>query len=98
MKVSSDLPYPEDDYNVVLTYSYDAYPGNPNGSAYSVAGIASADGRHLAMMPHLERAFYPWQCAYYPAERLAQDVTPWMEALVNDASGSKHIVNNNLLY
>lgn len=78
-----DLPYPEDDYNVVLKYSYDAYPGNPNGSAYSVAGIASADGRHLAMMPHLERAFYPWQCAYYPAERLAQDVTPWMEAFVN---------------
>jgi phosphoribosylformylglycinamidine synthase len=35
------------------------------------------------MMPHLERAFYPWQNAYYPAERLAQDVTPWMEAFVN---------------
>jgi phosphoribosylformylglycinamidine synthase len=35
------------------------------------------------MMPHLERAFYPWQNAYYPADRLAQDVTPWMEAFVN---------------
>ena len=63
------LPYPEDHYNVVLKYSYDEYPGNPNGSDYSVAGIASQDGRHLAMMPHLERACFPWNNAYYPAER-----------------------------
>ena len=78
-----NLPLPEDDYNVVLKYTYDEYPGNPNGSAYSVAGIASADGRHLAMMPHLERAFYPWQNPFYPAKRLKEDVTPWMEAFVN---------------
>ena len=77
------LPLPEEDYNVVLKYSYDSYPGNPNGSDYSVAGICSADGRHLAMMPHLERAFYPWQCAYYPADRRADEVTPWIEAFVN---------------
>ena len=77
------LPLPEDDYNVVLKYSYDSYPGNPNGSDYSVAGICSADGRHLAMMPHLERAFYPWQCAYYPTDRRAEEVTPWIEAFVN---------------
>ena len=78
-----NLPYPEDDYNVVLKYTYDEYPGNPNGSSYSVAGIASPDGRHLAMMPHLERAFYPWQNPFYPAKRLKEDVTPWMEAFVN---------------
>ena len=78
-----DLPLPEDDYNVVLKYAYDEYPGNPNGSSYSVAGICSADGRHLAMMPHLERAFFPWQCGVYPAERLADDVTPWIEPFVN---------------
>lgn len=77
------LPRPEDDYNVVLKYSYDEYPGNPNGSDYAVAGICSADGRHLAMMPHLERAFYPWQNAFYPAEHRADDVTPWIEAFVN---------------
>ena len=77
------LPYPEDDYNVVLKYTYDEYPGNPNGSDYSVAAICSKDGRHLAMMPHLERAFYPWQCAYYPADRRTDEVTPWMEAFVN---------------
>ncbi len=78
-----DLPLGEDDYNVVLKYTYDAYPGNPNGSRYSVAGICSPDGRHLAMMPHLERAFFPWQCGYYPTDRRADDVTPWIEAFVN---------------
>ena len=77
------LPYPEEKYNVVLKYSYDGYPANPNGSDYSVAGIASPDGRHLAMMPHLERAFFPWQCAYYPADRNEDEITPWIEAFVN---------------
>ena len=78
------LPYDEDQYNVVLKYSYDEYPGNPNGSDYSVAGLASPDGRHLAMMPHLERSCFPWQNAYYPADRIKNDqITPWMEAFVN---------------
>lgn len=77
------LPYPEDKYNVIAKYSYDEYPGNPNGSDYSVAGICSADGRHLAMMPHLERAIFPWQNAWYPADRREDEVTPWMEAFVN---------------
>lgn len=78
------LPYPEEHYNIVLKYSYDAYPGNPNGSDYSVAGIASKDGRHLAMMPHLERACFPWNNAYYPSDRIHTDqITPWMEAFVN---------------
>ena len=78
------LPGKESDYNVVLKYAYDGYPANPNGSDFSTAGICSADGRHLAMMPHLERAFLPWQCGTYPAGRLASDqVTPWIEAFVN---------------
>ena len=78
------LPGKEKDYNVVLKYSYDGYPANPNGSDFSAAGICSADGRHLAMMPHLERAFFPWQCGFYPADRKEQDqVTPWIEAFVN---------------
>lgn len=78
------LPYPEERYNVVAKYSYDSYPGNPNGSAYGIAALASADGRHLAMMPHLERAIFPWQNGFYPADRLHNDqITPWMEAFVN---------------
>lgn len=78
------LPYEEGHYNIVAKYTYDEYPGNPNGSDYSAAAIASPDGRHLAIMPHLERAIFPWQNAYYPAERIYSDqVTPWVEAFVN---------------
>ena len=71
------------DYNVVAKYNYSAYPANPNGSRASVAGICSADGRHLAMMPHLERAIFPWQCAWYPRSRKHQQVTPWIDGFVN---------------
>ena len=78
-----ELPENEEHYNVVAKYNYAGYPGNPNGSDYNVAGICSADGRHLAMMPHPERAIFPWQNAWYPADRKADDVTPWMEAFVN---------------
>ncbi len=77
------LSQPENKYHVVAKYSYGEYPANPNGSDYSVAGLCSPDGRHLAMMPHLERAIFPWQCAYYPADRQDDDVTPWIEAFVN---------------
>ena len=77
------LPEPETAYNVIAKYNYAGYPANPNGSDYNVAGICSADGRHLCMMPHLERAFFPWQNAWYPADRKNDEVTPWIEAFVN---------------
>ncbi len=77
------LPEPEDHYNVVAKYNYAEYPGNPNGSDYNVAGISSNDGRHLAMMPHPERAIFPWQNACYPLDRNNDEVTPWIEAFVN---------------
>ena len=69
--------------NTALKYTYAKYPGNPNGSELSVAGICSSDGRHLAMMPHLERAFYPWHWANYPDDRISDEITPWIEAFVN---------------
>ena len=77
------LPEPESHYHIIAKYLYHKYPGNPNGSDYDVAGICSADGRHLAMMPHLERAIFPWQNAWYPAGRKNDEVTPWIEAFVN---------------
>jgi phosphoribosylformylglycinamidine synthase len=77
------LPKGVEAYHVIAKYGYNAYPANPNGSPEGVAGICSADGRHLCMMPHLERAIFPWQCGYYPAERRDDEVTPWIEAFVN---------------
>ena len=77
------FPYFLDKYKIVMNYGQDEYPGNPNGSDWSTAGICSNDGRHLAMMPHLERAFLPWQWAFYPENRKNDEVSPWMEAFVN---------------
>ena len=77
------LTEPESAYNVIAKYNYHGYPANPNGSAFDIAGICSEDGRHLCMMPHLERAIFPWQCAWYPEARRMDEVTPWIEAFVN---------------
>ena len=78
------FPYEEKEYHIVAKYNYDGYPANPNGSPWSVAGVCSKDGRHLAMMPHPERALFPWQCGYYPNDRKNNDeVTPWIEGFVN---------------
>lgn len=77
------LPDSRESYNIPLVYNYDGYPANPNGSDYGAAALCSADGRHLAMMPHPERAFFPWQCGYYPGERRDDDVTPWLRAFVS---------------
>jgi phosphoribosylformylglycinamidine synthase len=77
------LPLEEHAYHITARYSHHTYPANPNGSDYDVAAICSPDGRHLAMMPHLERSFLPWQCAWYPADRRNDEATPWLEAFVN---------------
>ena len=75
------LPLAEDQYNIVAKYGYDAYPSNPNGSDYNTAMLCSQDGRHLVMMPHIERSMFKWNWAYYPDR--ADDVSPWIEAFVN---------------
>ncbi len=77
-----NLPQGEKGYHFAMKYSYSSYPGNPNGSDFATAGIASEDGRHLAIMPHIERSLKPWNWAHYPSER-NDDFTPWMEAFVN---------------
>ncbi|MDO9613670.1 MAG: phosphoribosylformylglycinamidine synthase subunit PurQ, partial [Bacteroidota bacterium] len=77
------LPQPESAYQIPMKYSNPAYPGNPNGSDYNVASLCSEDGRHLVMMPHLERAFKPWHWPYYPTDRKFDEVAPWMVAFVN---------------
>ena len=44
--------------------------------------MSSKDGRHLVMMPHIERSIFQWNWAYYPAHR-KDEVSPWAEAFVN---------------
>lgn len=77
------LPEAESNYNIVAKYLYSEYPANPNGSDYDTAAVVSDDGRHLVIMPHLERSLFPWQNAYYPFEHRKDDITPWIEAFVN---------------
>jgi len=79
----SEMPLSEENYRIAAKYSYKQYPGNPNGSDYNAAAICSEDGRHLAIMPHLERSIFPWNWANYPTERQQDEITPWVEALVN---------------
>jgi|TARA_B110000259_G_scaffold62294_1_gene73744 phosphoribosylformylglycinamidine synthase len=77
-----NLPYSEQEYNIVGKYGHAAYPANPNGSDYNTAMMTSTDGRHLVMMPHAERSIFPWNWANYPADR-NDEVSPWLEAFEN---------------
>ncbi|OAV66040.1 Phosphoribosylformylglycinamidine synthase [Bacteroidales bacterium Barb4] len=88
------FPCEETAYSIIARYNYADYPANPNGSPRSVAGVCSHDGRHLAIMPHPERAIFPWQCGYYPADRSADEVTPWIEAFVNAREWVENCHNN----
>ncbi|HZJ41074.1 MAG TPA: phosphoribosylformylglycinamidine synthase [Candidatus Saccharimonadales bacterium] len=59
------------------------YPFNPNGSPDGIAGLCSADGRHLIMMPHPERTFLPYQWAYWPQEWSELKTAPWLKMSQN---------------
>ena len=76
------LPYEESKYNIVAKYAYEGYPANPNGSDYNTAMMCDKTGRHLVMMPHIERSTFPWNWAYYPSDK-KDEVSPWIEAFVN---------------
>lgn len=76
------LPYSEDQYSIVAKYAYESYPASPNGSDFNTAMMCDESGRHLVMMPHIERSLFQWHWANYPKGRKDQ-VSPWMEAFVN---------------
>ena len=76
------LPEAENQYNIVAKYAYEGYPANPNGSGYNTAMMCDKTGRHLVMMPHIERSTFPWNWAYYPTDK-KDEVSPWIEAFVN---------------
>ena len=77
-----NLPLSEDNYNIVAKYGYEGYPANPNGSDYNTAMLCDKTGRHLVMMPHIERSTFPWNWAHYPTGK-NDEVSPWIEAFVN---------------
>ncbi|MFK7810264.1 MAG: phosphoribosylformylglycinamidine synthase, partial [Saprospiraceae bacterium] len=77
-----NLPLSENQYNIVAKYGYEEYPANPNGSDYNTAMMCSADGRHLVMMPHIERSTFQWNWAHYEEGR-TDEVSPWLAAFVN---------------
>jgi len=70
-------------YHVAATFTYPEYPGNPNDSDFAIAALHSPDGRHLAIMPHIERSLFPWNWPYYPAGKQNHEISPWIEAFVN---------------
>ncbi len=76
------LPYEESKYQIVSKYGYAEYPASPNGSDFNTAMMCDDTGRHLVMMPHIERSLFQWNWAHYPAGR-KDEVSPWMEAFVN---------------
>jgi len=77
-----NLPYAEENYDIVAKYSYQGYPHNPNGSDFNTAMMCDATGRHLVTMPHIERSTFQWNWPYYPKGR-KDEVSPWLEAFVN---------------
>jgi len=85
------LPYSEDKYKIVAKYAYEGYPANPNGSDFNTAMLCDTTGRHLVMMPHIERSIFPWNWAHYPERGQKDEVSPWLEAFVN---AKKWIENN----
>ncbi|MDJ1472397.1 phosphoribosylformylglycinamidine synthase [Xanthocytophaga flava] len=76
------LPYQEDQYRIVAKYAYENYPASPNDSDFNTAMLCDETGRHLVMMPHIERSLFQWHWANYPKGR-KDEVSPWMEAFVN---------------
>ncbi|MCI0750928.1 MAG: phosphoribosylformylglycinamidine synthase [Flammeovirgaceae bacterium] len=77
------LPTDRTKFEVAATYSFTEYPGNPNDSDFSAAALCSKDGRHLAIMPHIERSLFPWNWGYYPTDRRPDKISPWIETFVN---------------
>ncbi|HYA89103.1 MAG TPA: phosphoribosylformylglycinamidine synthase [Nitrospirota bacterium] len=62
----------------------EAYPFNPNGSPRGIAALCSPDGRHLAMMPHPERAVLTWQWGWMPEDlKTSLEASPWLRMFQN---------------
>lgn len=89
------LPEDQSKFRIAAQYSYGEYPGTPSDSDFSVAALYSRDGRHLAIMPHIERSLFPWNWGFYPADRKDDQVSPWMEAFVNARNWVEKAIKTN---
>jgi phosphoribosylformylglycinamidine synthase len=77
------LPEERSQYRIAAQYSFHEYPGTPSDSDFGVAALCSKDGRHLVIMPHIERSLFPWNWPYYPENRKTDQISPWIEAFTN---------------
>jgi phosphoribosylformylglycinamidine synthase len=71
------LPLAEENYNIVGKYGYEGYPANPT-DLITIRHVMRHTGRHLVMMPHIERSNFQWNWA-----NIRQTETmkfPWHEA------------------
>jgi phosphoribosylformylglycinamidine synthase len=59
------------------------YPLNPSGSVQGVAGLSSADGRALIVMPHPERVFLSAQHTWIRDKMSALKDSPWQRMFDN---------------
>ncbi|MEB3691169.1 MAG: phosphoribosylformylglycinamidine synthase I [Caldisphaeraceae archaeon] len=54
-----------DDVEPIIGEPWAEYLENPNGSIQSIAGVSRKGGVALGIMPHPERATFPWQSLKY---------------------------------
>jgi phosphoribosylformylglycinamidine synthase len=59
------------------------YPLNPSGSVHGVAGLSSADGRALIVMPHPERVFLGVQHTWVRNKMHELNDSPWQRMFDN---------------
>lgn len=74
------LSAPENKYDIPLKFCTSDYPANPNGSSYNAAAVSSIDGRHLAIMPHIERSLFTWNWPYWGKLKPKGPFSPWITA------------------
>ena len=94
------VAYVDDEWTPTEKYRF-----NPNGSPLGIMSFCSADGRHLAMMPHPERSFLLWQWPWVPEEwktrKWQSDVgahhlwaSPWLRLFQNAREWCDHQVSS----
>ncbi|MGC9444213.1 MAG: phosphoribosylformylglycinamidine synthase subunit PurQ [Candidatus Methanospirareceae archaeon] len=93
----------EENDQIVFRYvdpagDYGGYPWNPNGSLANIAGICNPSGTILGLMPHPERAFYPFMDAEWPRAARARTTTVIAEGYAQAYGDGQHLFASVLKY